>query len=277
MSRWLDEPLDWLALRDALIVEIEAATEIACARRPERTPIAVVLDDLHTTGMLVLWPYITVVFAEPGVEDVIVEGSRHGDHLAARVTATGGIGGSSWDEVFGAYVATVGAACAAAQPGLRVRFDSPTLTCVVQDRAHDESSEPGVEDRATDVELRDALHHGDPRDRSRAARAMIRRGNLAVVVDDLIGRGDDIDEALLLEALTEAYLGETKWEPLDYAPLEAALRVRPGIHEALRSKLSCARLFEIDAGDIATAQDAMASSLPVVREHAAIVMLSIHL
>ncbi|MCH5642577.1 hypothetical protein [Gordonia sp. ABSL49_1] len=114
-------------------------------------------------------------------------------------------------------------------------------------------------------------------DTAATAKQLGHRGHLTTVVAILSDCAPDEGvEATILDVLTDHYAGSRRWCGLDYAPLENALSVWPNIDVALRSTFSPERMCPIDATDVPIAMTALSSRWSAIREHAAIVLLSVH-
>ncbi|MGW4368736.1 hypothetical protein ACWEKT_24140 [Nocardia takedensis] len=120
------------------------------------------------------------------------------------------------------------------------------------------------------VTLREILARAPMPVRGLAAASLAWAGRLAV--DDLAELTDDLRAA----AIGRRYLSPTANGPLDYGLFEAALDRYPHLHDALFEKLSPTSMFAIRGDDIDTARHALSSPWPVVRRHAAIVLLTVH-
>ncbi len=109
--------------------------------------------------------------------------------------------------------------------------------------------------------------------RRRVACSLAWLGRLDVVCDNAA----DLTDEGLCEAIATSYLSERKNGPLDYRPLAASLDALPRLHDLLFTWLSPTRMYPIDGDDLPTATAGLSSRWPMVRRHAAIVIMSTHL
>lgn len=273
-SRWPDVSVDWHGVQSLLADQVVAAVEKIQRCSPGTTIDRVEVGGLHSRDMLVLWPTVTVIVT--GDRHREVETPRVGDHVASRITAAGGLGGSTWIDVFDGYERSVRAACCEAEGRLQNTMPDNSVRCLfIDDVNPDATAAPDWGAATSDlIAVLRSCPHGDT---AATAKLLAQRGHLTTVVAVLSESApDERAEATILDVLTDHYAGSQRWCGLDYAPLEDALSVWPNIDVALRSTFSAERMFPIDATDVPTAMTALSSQWSAIREHAAIVLLSVH-
>jgi hypothetical protein len=108
--------------------------------------------------------------------------------------------------------------------------------------------------------------------RIRAAASLSWLGHLDPVLDALA----IFPDAAISEVILTPFLGTAKNGTLDYRVLDKACATYPWVHDDLVRRLSPTRMYSIDASDIAVAMEALSSPWLGIRQHAATVLLTVH-
>ncbi|ROZ85985.1 hypothetical protein [Gordonia sp. OPL2] len=110
--------------------------------------------------------------------------------------------------------------------------------------------------------------------RIRAAASLSWLGHLDPVLDALA----IFPDAAISEVILTPFLGTAKngTLTLDYRVLDKACATYPWVHDDLVRQLSPTRMYSIDASDIAVAMEALSSPWLGIRQHAATVLLTVH-
>lgn len=286
--------VDWTRFAEFVRDEIVDAVEDFVADEPGCRPERAAIHDLHTDGLVILFP--TIAVAKPG-EDVWSpdewasqrDSTRKADWWAARLTAHAGSGWAGWPDVIHGFRRGIASGCRAASAEL-IKSGLVAEEFVAVALGDDELVAACLTPARLDREFPAvaARRHGSTRI---GAIAPARGGGVVAQQDVTVGVDtepssfamlDSIDLASFtdseaLAAIAGLYLGTRKNGRLTYQPLERILVERPRLHDRLMSRLTPAEMYPIDADDLPVAVAALSSGWPFIRRHAAIVLLSAHL
>lgn len=288
--------VDWMRFADFVRDEIVDAVERFVADDPGCRPQRAAIHDLHTAGLVILFP--TIAVARPGTEDnwspnawaLQRDSSRKADRWAARLTAHAGSGWAGWPDVIHGFRWAIAAGCRVAsaeliESGLVAEEfvavacgdDELVAACLTPARLSREF--PEIAARRHGIARTSTLDAGARGSRVVAQQDATHRVGTEPVSFAMLDSIDltSVTDSEALGVIAEPYLGTRKNGRLTYRPLERIFVERPRLHDRLMTRLTPAEMYPIDADDLPVAVAALSSCWPFIRRHAAIVLLSVHL